>query len=505
MRNEEYWQHRAAQQMHRYMQIAEATADQISELYFKASRYLSNKMQGIFEKYVTKYGLTEKEARQLLNVMRDKTSIEELLQKLQTVKNHQDKQEILKQLEAPAYWSRIERLQELQSQIDMVTQQVYRQEKEIQTQHYIDIAKKVYNRTIFDIQQRAGVGFSFTHISRKQIDSVIGSKWSGRNYSSRIWGNTRALAQDLKEELLVNLITGRTEREVSVILAQKFAQGASNARRLVRTESCYVSNQINMGAYKECGIEKYRYLATLDIRTSEVCRDLDGKVFPVSEQQPGKNCPPMHPWCRSTTTADISAEVLAKMKRRARDPETGKTYLVPVSMNYREWYAKYVKADGKTVEKRGSSDIIISGARITDIFSKEAEEFAEMYCEEIRSFSTDVKKIANNLNKTESDIRKIKAYLFENDSYFDSDTGKYRRFDPDCAIAQSWQRLMIGKDIKPHDKTLIEHELLEMKIKEENPTLEHWKAHEMAAKVYDYPKEADEYYGNLEKHNKNRK
>ena len=44
-----------------------------------------------------------------------------------------------------------------------------------------------------------------------------------------------------------------------------------------------------------------------------------------------------------------------------------------------------------------------------------------------------------------------------------------------------------------------------MKIKEENSTLEHWKAHEMAAKVYDYPKEADEYYGNLEKHNKNRK
>ena len=160
------------------------------------------------------------------------------------------------------------------------------------------------------------------------------------------------LAQDLKEELLVNLITGRTEREVSVILAQKFAQGASNARRLVRTESCYVSNQINMGAYKECGIEKYRYLATLDIRTSEVCRDLDGKLFPVSEQQPGKNCPPMHPWCRSTTVAVVSEEAFQRMQRRARDPETGKTYLVPVSMNYREWYAKYVKADGKTVEKR---------------------------------------------------------------------------------------------------------------------------------------------------------
>ena len=157
-----------------------------------------------------------------------------------------------------------------------------------------------------------------------------------------------------------------------------------------------------------------------------------------------------------------------------------------------------------SLEKKATSDIMVSGARITDIFSKEADEFAEMYYKEIRSFSTDAKKIAENLNKKESDIRKIKSYLFEDKSLLDTDTGEWRRFDPDCAIAQSWQRLMIGKDIKPHDKTLIEHELLEMKIKKENPNMEHWKAHEIASEKYDYPKEATEYYGNLEKHKKNK-
>lgn len=70
-----------------------------------------------------------------------------------------------------------------------------------------------------------------------------------------------------------------------------------------------------------------------------------------------------------------------------------------------------------------------------------------------------------------------------------------RHFDPDCAIAQSWQRLMTGKDIKQHDRTLMKHELLEMKIKRENPDMEHWKAHQMASEKYDYPKEAIEYYG----------
>lgn len=157
------------------------------------------------------------------------------------------------------------------------------------------------------------------------------------------------------------------------------------------------------------------------------------------------------------------------------------------------------------VVKRLDSGIMNSGARIINTYSKEAEEFAEMYYKEIRSFSTDTEKIAKNLGKSEDDIRKIKAYLFEDNSLYDPDSDTWRRFDPDCAIAQSWQRLMVGKDIKPHDRTMIEHELLEMRIKKDNPSITHYEAHEMATEKYDYRKEVAEYYGNLEKHKKDRK
>lgn len=160
---------------------------------------------------------------------------------------------------------------------------------------------------------------------------------------------------------------------------------------------------------------------------------------------------------------------------------------------------------GKAVAKISAPGIMESGARITNLFAKEAEDFAKMYYDEIRSFSTDAEKIAGNLGKSEAEIRKIKKYLFEADSLTDPDTGTRRRFDPDCAIAQSWQRLMTGKDIKPHDRTLIEHELLEMEIKKSNPGISHLKAHELAAQKYNYGKEASEYYGNLEKHHKNGK
>lgn len=66
-------------------------------------------------------------------------------------------------------------------------------------------------------------------------------------------------------------------------------------------------------------------------------------------------------------------------------------------------------------------------------------------------------------------------------------------------------RLMQGKDIKPHDRTLIYHELLEMEIKRKDPTLPHWKAHEMATQIYDYQKESDAYYGSLTSNQKKSK
>ena len=335
--------------MFEYMQSAEDTADEIAKLYQKSSGYLSAELDKIFSRYKRKHHLTDAEARRLLNRVRDKSSIEELKEALRAGDGVE--RDILAELESPAYRARLERLEQLQNQLDVTMRNVYRQEKAMNTSHYVDLANEAYYRSIFDIQQRTGLGFSFSTIDPAVINKVINSKWSGANYSARIWHNTQALAQDLKQELLVNLVTGRTDREAAEIIASKFQQGASNARRLVRTESCNLANQMEMESYKECGIEKYRYVATLDLKTSEACRKLDGKTFPVSEQQPGKNCPPMHPWCRSTTICEIDGADLASMKRRARDPVSGKTNTVPADMTYQQWYDENVKGNPEAEAK----------------------------------------------------------------------------------------------------------------------------------------------------------
>lgn len=349
MNNEKYWKNRKVQEMFRYMASAEDAADEIAQVYLKASRYISFEMEDIFERFMKKHKLSENDARRLIQSLQDKTSIDEMKRALKTFPKGSAHQKILAELESVAYQARLERLKQLQNELDRTMQQVYKQEKAVNTKHYIDLANEAYYRSIFYIQQSAGLGFSFSAIDESDVKRIINSRWSGANYSERIWKNTQSLARDLKEELLINLLTGRTDREAAEIIANKYAQGASNARRLVRTESCNLVTQMDMLSYEECGIETYIFTATLDVKTSAVCRELDGERFPVAEQQVGKNCPPMHPWCRSTTICDISLETLAQMKRRARDPETGKTYMVPADMTYKQWHEQYVE---KNPDKR---------------------------------------------------------------------------------------------------------------------------------------------------------
>ena len=340
-----YWERRQVEDTYRYFQEAEDTADQISKVYLKASRYLSMKSDEVFERYQTKHRLSEAEARQLISTMQDKTSLDELLQKLRN--GDESKKELLAKLEAPAYQARLERMRQLQNQLDLMMRTVYQQEKDISTNFYTDLSSEAYYRQIYNTQQRAGIAFSFGHLSAEVVDRVLHSKWSGKNYSSRIWDNTQALAQNVKEELLINLVTGRTNRETAEVIANKFGQGAYNARRLIWTESSFVASEMNFKAYEECGIEMYRYLATLDLRTSAICRSLDGKVFPVKERKIGVNCNPMHPWCRSTTISQVDEEILKRWPRSAIDPETGKEIKVPGDMTYEQWYEKYVAGNPK--------------------------------------------------------------------------------------------------------------------------------------------------------------
>lgn len=332
-----YWEQRRAQQMYEQMGIAEQSTTRISQQYYKASQKLSKDIDGVFNRYKDKFALSEQDARTLLKSMKSPLNMQELSTKLQIKASLDGNPDLKAFLEAPNYATRIQRLQELQKSIDKTMKQLYGIEKDIHTSTYRDIMEDTYNKTMFDLQRRTGVGFPFSDFENTEYERILNSKFLGKNYSERIWNNTQEVADSLQREMCIGLLSGTAEREIANLIAQQFAVASHKARRLIRTESAYRTNEMDALAYAECGLDKYIILATLDMRTSKLCQSMDMKEFKLKDKQVGVNFPPFHPYCRTVTIANVSKDELTSLTRKARDPETGNNYVVRGDLSYGEW------------------------------------------------------------------------------------------------------------------------------------------------------------------------
>jgi len=105
---------------------------------------------------------------------------------------------------------------------------------------------------------------------------------------------------------------------------------------LVRTSINQVANSASQQVYQanQDITKKYRYVATLDTRTSAICAALDGQEFEYGKGP----LPPVHFSCRSTTVAIIDYEELGFDP----PPEGTRASIggqVPIDQNYGQWLA----------------------------------------------------------------------------------------------------------------------------------------------------------------------
>ena len=337
------------------MDKAEKQADQFDKVYQEAKTYLDKEINKIFDKFQRDYGLSQVDAKQVLKNMKDKKDLNELRKVLEARPNDPNIQRLLADLDSPAYSFRMKRLERLSDDLDSMRESIYHSEKTGSDAFYSDLMKDSYYKSTFDLQQQTGLAYGFSGLPESEIKHLQSFSWvgDGSTYSTDIWKNTGKLTSSIKDELLMSLMTGRDTRETAQAIAERFNVGQNDARRLVRTESAFFHNQMELLSYEEADIEKYIFVAVLDKRTSRICQEHDNQVYDRDKATPGVNCPPMHPWCRSTTVGYDEDADYSKLKRRARNPETGKVEYVPADMTYKEWYSKYVAKDGEKVYNQG--------------------------------------------------------------------------------------------------------------------------------------------------------
>ena len=356
MSDNNYWEKRAVDLEKLTQDRADVDIMHVNKLFDGAVDIVEKQIEEIFDKYTRDSGISQDAALRLLNEKQTETMRRNLMTALAQCQEEVARQAILARLNAPAYAARISRLEALK---DLIHAQAYKVGSAAHyrlTDRLIDTYEQSYYRSIYDQQRRTETGFDFTKLADRDVQAAIATNWAGSNYSDRIWKNTKKLAQSLEEVITQGLMTGQSIRDMELALEARVVSERYKINRIIRTEVNHCCNQGTLMSYKAAGTLRYIYLATLDMRTSSICRSLDKEVFFVSKAKVGVNFPPMHPNCRSTTMAYPEDGIFPK-ERTARDPETNKNIHVPFDMSYAQWYRKYV-LERKDVDNTKNGDNI---------------------------------------------------------------------------------------------------------------------------------------------------
>lgn len=249
-----------------------------------------------------------------------------------------------------------------------------------------------YN-TAYELQKGFKTGFEVGRIDEKALEKILAKPWAADelNFSDRLWKDKTKLINTLQNELVQALIRGTPQDKVVRSFADKMNVSLGQAGRLIATETAYFATLAEKESMEKLGTKQYEILATLDRRTSDICRHLDGKVFNVSDFQSGITAPPFHCWCRSCIIPHVKK--LTGSKRAARG-DNGKTYYIDGSMKYNDWKQIFVdksmtidewrKANNKSnltelvkivsninIEECDKDDIIDIGKQVCELFKLE--------------------------------------------------------------------------------------------------------------------------------------
>ena len=294
----------------------------------------------LYARFANDNGLDMVEAQRLLMGQEYRTwrmDIEDYIKEIQANGDN----ELLRELNTLAMRSRITRLDKLYADTLVEIGKLSKDVRAAMDKFLPSAYKDFYYHDLYDIGQKRGLIHPVSRVDAGALENVIRTSWSGKNYSARIWKNGEKLAETIQRTVTAGMHRGCSADELARYVEQRMNVGYSQAIRLVRTELNYVENRAIVDGIKESGMKYYRFVATLDRRTSAACRDHDGHIYPVDDYSPGTNAPPLHPHCRSTIVGSIKGDGKPKGTRAARD-ESGKYIRVPASTSYAEWYQQYI-------------------------------------------------------------------------------------------------------------------------------------------------------------------
>ena len=356
MKNDAYWANRMRILEDALLDTGYEYVQNLERQYDKAIRDIETDIAHWYQRFAKNNEISLNDARKLLNsqeLKEFKWTVEEYIK---YGKENAVNGAWIKQLENASARVHISRLEAIKLQLQQQAEALAAKQAEAVKGASEGVYKSSYYHTAFELQKGVGVGWTLHAIDENVIEKVLARPWTldKQTFSDRIWANKQALVNTVNTQITQMVMRGAAPDNTIKAITDRFKVSKSQAGRLVMTESAAFANEARKDCFKDLDVEKYVIVETLDGKTCDLCAQLDGKVYPMSEYAIGVTAPPFHPWCRGTT-APYFDDMDDIAERWARDPETGKTYTVPHSMTYKQWAAKQ-EGLAKSVKPLGKSN-----------------------------------------------------------------------------------------------------------------------------------------------------
>lgn len=356
LRDAEYW-------AKRFRQLEEAEHDKSSQYIYEnvekqftlAIKELEKEITAWIQRFAEDNALSMAEARKRLTTK----ELQEFKWTVEDYIKHGEENHIsgewTKQLRNASDRVHVTRLDSLKIQMQQHLEALYGNQVDMLDKHLQETYADSYYHTAYEVAKGQEVAVQMNRLDNARLASVVSKPWvrDGKTFSDRLWRDKDTLNTVLQEQLSQAVIRGEPLGNITKNVRDRMGVAISSAARLVSTESAFFATAAQQKCFSFLGVKEYEFVATLDDRTSEICQDMDGKHFKLTDMKPGTNAPPMHCNCRSCIAPYF--DDAKDSARAARNLETSKTETVPADMTYPEWKQTYVdkaSTGPKETEKR---------------------------------------------------------------------------------------------------------------------------------------------------------
>ena len=493
---DEYWTERALQQEQNAQIVADRYMAQIGQSLADYKHQLVSEIEKFYARYAVDNKMTHAEAKQYLTDKERREFKHVTLERFREMALNPDTPTPL--LDALSYRHRISRKEALLAEIERLTAELYGKpdgihDKVTEALSDVYIKGKIHqakNLAHFGIIEKPILG----------VDAVkhkMGSNWSGKTFSTNVWGHEEATYKAISDVLNKGLTGGWSIDRMARALSERTGVAYHRADTLVRTETTFYNNLATLDTIKELGGDHYEIVAVLDSRTSEICQSENHKVYPVKEYEPGRTAPPFHVRCRSTIRPAVKSDKKGKTDKtdkteRTEEAEQISPYLdillnnAPVKMAKekrsldeifggweREGEAikeKLFAKDWKKVYNQGVDklDSLVSSGSISEArgdVEKQKSDFAIKYYEQLKNSNRAdvVEKMVKSSKLPRSTVSEALEHILDNQYLlwdFEAFEERVMNFYPHYDMAQSFQRLYLGNP-KKYDILMLQQDSLE--------------------------------------------